>query len=41
MDLNAQSDVESDLDLDSEAFNHYDDDVPIETMLSQMGFSEE
>ena len=34
LDLHAQSDIESDVDLDSEAFDHLDDDVPNETILA-------
>ena len=43
MDMHAQSDIESEVDLDSEAAFDHDDEqgVPIETMLAQMGFSEE
>ena len=43
MDLHAQSDIESEVDLDSEAdIDHYDEEgVLTETMLAQMGFSEE
>ena len=41
--MHAQSDIESEVDLDSEAdIDHYDEEgVLTETMLAQMGFSEE
>lgn len=41
-DLYAQSDIESDLDLDSEALSDFeDDDTPPHLVLAQMGFNEE